>query len=205
MIKEGFQDTLSHYTDGATAEALWQELAQAYSSPNRHYHNLEHLENMYRQLLAVKIELSNWDAVILALGYHDAVYEALKKDNEAASAALAVARLRQIKAPEGLTDQVTVLILATKNHELHENPDANFFTDADLSILGADMDAYNAYALAVRKEYAVVPDALYLPGREKVLEHFLSMPQIFKTTFFRGRYEAAAWLNLQRELKALRR
>ena len=47
------------------------------------------------------------------------------------------------------------------------------------------------------------PDMMYKPGRKKLLEHFLAMPHIFKTAFFRERLEVQARENLMRELELL--
>jgi predicted metal-dependent HD superfamily phosphohydrolase len=62
---------------------------------------------------------------------------------------------------------------------------------------------YTQYYQAVRKEYAIYPDLIYNPGRKKVLQHFLSMENIFKTTFFIEKFETTAKLNLQREISLL--
>ncbi|MFD2921463.1 hypothetical protein ACFS6H_17175 [Terrimonas rubra] len=90
-------------------------------------------------------------------------------------------------------------ILATKAHQASTDPDTNYFTDADLSILGQPWEVYETYYKNVRKEYAMYPDFLYNPGRKKVLQHFLSMDRIFKTNHFFGLLEAPARANLQRE------
>jgi predicted metal-dependent HD superfamily phosphohydrolase len=81
--------------------------------------------------------------------------------------------------------------------------DTNLFTDADLSILGKSWDAYSQYYQQVRKEYGFYPDLLYKPGRKKVLQHFLSMNSIYKTPFFKEKYEHSAIENLKHELTKL--
>jgi predicted metal-dependent HD superfamily phosphohydrolase len=93
--------------------------------------------------------------------------------------------------------------LATKHHQLSADEDVNYFTDADLSILGQDWGTYLDYAKKIRKEYRLYPDLAYKPGRKKVLQHFFEMESIFKTSGFRERYEAAARRNLQQELSIL--
>lgn len=84
-----------------------------------------------------------------------------------------------------------------------EDPDAALFIDADLSILGKSPPVYNSYSKQIRQEYAVYPDTLYLPGRKKVILHFLEMPRIYKTDFFYEKYEEQARKNLRREWKDL--
>ena len=83
-------------------------------------------------------------------------------------------------------------------------PDTNYFTDADLGILGQNEAEYLAYCKKIRMEYAMYPDELYYPGREKVIRHFLDMDQIFKTEIFRTRFEKQARYNLDMELNEMR-
>jgi predicted metal-dependent HD superfamily phosphohydrolase len=192
-----------HSIDTVLADKLWIEVERNYSRKKRHYHNLLHLEHLLSQLLSVRNSIANWDAILFALYYHDIVYDPLKKNNEEKSAALAEKRLVDLKIPRELIDSCMRHILATKVHHASDDLDTNFFTDADLSILGADWNAYNTYRHQVRKEYSVYPDILYKPGRRKVLQHFLQMERIFKTDPFFDKYESRAKLNLEIELNEL--
>ena len=92
-------------------------------------------------------------------------------------------------------------ILETKGHSISKDNDTNFFTDADLSILGLDWDLYSEYAQNVRKEYSNYPTIIYKMGRRKVLKHFLVMERIFKTDHFFEKFEVLARENLRRELQ----
>jgi predicted metal-dependent HD superfamily phosphohydrolase len=204
VLKELFTETCKKFSsDSQQAGLLWNEIEKAYSNKKRHYHNLSHLQNLLAQLEAVQQDIKNWDAVLFALFYHDAVYNVLKKDNEEKSALLAVKRLATIGCSELTTQTCSRIILATKRHDTDANQDINYFTDADLSILGAAWSDYQVYAQNVRKEYALYPDIIYNPGRRKVLEHFLSMKQIFKTAFFFDRFELQANINLKKEIESL--
>ena len=93
--------------------------------------------------------------------------------------------------------------MATKLHGLNTDSDTNYFMDADLAILGADDDLYNLYTRQIRKEYKFYPDLLYKPGRRKVLQHFLQMDSIYKTSYFKDKYEWQARKNIKRELMDL--
>lgn len=95
------------------------------------------------------------------------------------------------------------MIRATKNHNPADE-ETNLFTDADLSILGAAPEAYEQYTRQVRREYGLYPGFLYTRGRKKVLNHFLNMPRIFKTSGFYTRYEEQARKNLRSELEAMK-
>jgi predicted metal-dependent HD superfamily phosphohydrolase len=200
-LDQTFAGLCRQYTDdeGLIAD-LWQEITTCYTGAGRHYHTLVHLANLLEQLAAVQADIADWPAVLWALYYHDAVYNPLKKDNEARSAALAAARIQSVGVPLSLTETVVQHILATQKHALSAHSDTNYLIDADLSILGQDWATYLTYTQQIRQEYAVYPNLLYQPGRRKVLEHFLGMAQIFKTPYFFEKYEAAARENLRREL-----
>jgi predicted metal-dependent HD superfamily phosphohydrolase len=180
----------------------WKEIEEKYSGKGRHYHTLSHLEYMYGELLPVKDKMLDWEAALFALFYHDMIYNVLKNDNEERSADIAQQRLAKVNFPGMRAQRSLALIIATKKHELTGFTDVDLFTDADLSVLGAPFETYRAYAENVRKEYSVYPDLLYKPGRKKVLQHFLGMPSIFKTTFF-SHYEQQARENIAREIALL--
>lgn len=199
MIQEEFIDSVKHYANQAKGDFLWREVEQAYSAKDRHYHTLIHLENLLAQLNPLKAQFKNWDTIVFAIVYHDVVYNVLKNTNEGKSADFAVKRLQSISFPDGQIEQCKKLILATKKHEPGDE-EVNLFTDADLSVLGAEPEAYKQYATQVRKEYGLYLDLVYNPGRKKVLQHFLTMPRIYKTDFFYEKYEAAARRNLEWEL-----
>ncbi|QNA44343.1 HD domain-containing protein [Lacibacter sediminis] len=204
MLKDLFLSLISQYTNDADLRhSLWLEIERNYSGKKRHYHNLKHLENLLSELTELKAVVNNWDAIVLAIFYHDVVYKAHRKDNEEQSALLANTHLQQLNCEAALIDQVNKLILATKSHQLSDDEDVNLFTDADLSILGKDWETYNTYCSNVRKEYAIYPDLLYKPGRKNALKHFLSMHRIFKTEHFYKKYEESAKKNMEREIASL--
>lgn len=204
MLKETFTRLLNNYTaNQPLARELWAEIEQNYANKKRHYHTLQHLENLLAQLTAVKNEIKDWDTVLFTLYYHDVVYNALKSDNEEKSAELAVKRMKQIAVSDKTIKLCAAQILATKSHSKSSDSDTDYFTDADLSVLGQPWETYSAYYKNVRKEYAIYPDLIYNSGRKKVLAHFLAMDSIFKTDFFYHKFEMQAKENLQQELSLL--
>jgi predicted metal-dependent HD superfamily phosphohydrolase len=203
MIRDEFFYAVSNYSSAEDiASMLWKEIEDEYSDPSRHYHNLLHLESLILELIPVKARFTNWSVVVFAVVYHDIVYKAIKSDNEEKSAQLAVQRLNGIAVPEESVDRCRKFILSTKSHEKADE-EVDLFTDADLSVLGRTPDEYRLYAAQVRKEYSIYPDFLYNPGRKKVLLHFLGMRTIYKTSFFRDKYETRARENMQAELATL--
>lgn len=204
MLKETFIKLLANYTDNESLRnELWTEIEKNYSNTQRHYHTLLHLENILNQLAEVKSEIHNWDIVLFTLFYHDIVYSSLKSDNEEKSAELAEIRMKQINVPSEIIKNCKTQILATKSHIKSTDSDTNYFTDADLSILGQSWETYSLYCKNVRMEYSIYPDLVYNPGRKKVLNHFLAMERIFKTDFFYNKFEIQARENLTQEIQLL--
>lgn len=204
MLKETFIGLLTNYTDNySLTNELWNEIEKNYTSKIRHYHTLQHLDNLLTQLTEVKDEIQNWNTVLFTLYYHDIIYHSLKSDNEEKSAELAEKRLKQISVSIDTIELCINQILATKSHLKSTDSDTNYFTDADLSVLGQNWETYSLYYKNMRKEYSIYPDLVYNPGRKKVLKHFLSMDRIYKTDFFFCKFETQAKRNLTNELNLL--
>ncbi|MFM2388322.1 MAG: hypothetical protein RL660_3079 [Bacteroidota bacterium] len=204
MLQEIFLQTLIAYDVQKEHRVnLWQEIHQHYTSPARHYHTLEHLANMYSHLLELKQVRTNWHAVLFALFYHDLVYDATRSDNEEQSALIAMQRLSTVNVPQEVIDECVVHILATKHHGLSTLQDTNYFTDADISILGQERLKYLNYAQQIRQEYIIYAGSVYNAGRKQVLQNFLNKEKIYHTTHFADKFEASARENLLVELNLL--
>lgn len=204
LLKDIFTSLMSAYTqDAALVDQYWLEIEKAYGGKKRYYHNLTHLEQLWQQILPVKAEIADWDTLLFSLFYHDIVYNVHRQDNEEKSAELGKERLQDLSFPPKRIEKCVAQIIATKSHTLSPDADTNLFTDADLAILGQDWPTYHTYTQQVRREYAIYPDLLYKPGRRKVLQHFLNMERIFKTTPFYDLYEQKARINLSQELAEL--
>jgi predicted metal-dependent HD superfamily phosphohydrolase len=189
--------------DYARREAELTRLFAAYGAPERHYHTLQHLANLFEQVAA----FPQHDAVVvgLAIWFHDAVYNALRSDNEAKSAEWALKFLAETTLEPARQARVADFIRRSQDHTQPQPPDDAdllLFLDADLSILGAPEAAYWDYARQVRREYRLVPDLLYRPGRRKVLARLLEAPVLFHTPALREALDGPARRNLQAELAA---
>lgn len=181
-------------------------LAAAYSSPERHYHNLEHLGEMFRVAGRLAHDAADPAAIQLAIWFHDAVYDSRAKDNEARSAEVAVDLLGPIGVPGATIERVTRLVRATAHLNSPDPPpdtDTAILLDADLAILGASEERYMRYAADIRKEYAWVPDAAYREGRMAVLTMFLARPRIYFRQIMFEEGEGRARANMTREMKEL--
>lgn len=181
-------------------DTWWQRIQTAYAEKHRHYHNLNHIKSVIDELYSCKDDINDWEATCLAAFFHDIVYEPLRKDNEERSADVADIYLSNLNMPEKQRNSTRQFIIATKKHEPLKTADINYFTDADLSVLGWPLPLYENYVRQIREEYKWYPDLIYKPGRRKVLEHFLKMDRIFKTDYFYSKYEVRAKENILSEL-----
>ena len=183
----------------------------AYGSPQRAYHDLDHLVH---GLTEIRVWGSNTgapdgDVALLkkAFWFHDAVYSGAHegKSNEEQSA--------RLWEGAGLdTDQATrdvaALIRATDHSRQHEAQHRlhGAMLGADLAILGQPQDVYESYARKVRIEYAHVDDAAYAAGRKAILAHFLTLAAsgtLYTDSYFADMYTDSAHDNLKREIATL--
>ncbi|MFM8273130.1 MAG: hypothetical protein ACKODX_12465 [Gemmata sp.] len=204
-MQKGWVRTLDKYRVApADAYPAFDVLVAAYSAPERHYHNLEHLTEMFRVVDRLAATVEDPNALQLAVWFHDAVYDSRAKDNEPRSGELAVDLLGPVGVPASVIERVVKLIWATAHAaEPPADRDSRVLLDADLAILGAAPERYARYAADIRREYAWVPDAEYKAGRAKVLERFLAAPRLYHSQLLFEEGEARARENLRDELARL--
>ncbi|MFN1217555.1 hypothetical protein ACKW6Q_11355 [Chryseobacterium kwangjuense] len=203
-LKERFTALCLPFTeDRHLISRLWQEIETQYSGKGRYYHNLFHLENMFQELEGVKNVMKEFVTVSFSVFYHDVIYDASSKSNEEKSALYATERLGKLGVHQTIISKTSAQILATKQHQKSDDNDTNYLLDADLSILGKEWPLYLEYTRQIRKEYSIYPDFLYKPGRKKVLKHFLELESIFKTDYFKEKYEFQAKENIAAEISML--
>ena len=180
---------------------LYEQLLQAYSEPQRHYHTLQHLAECL-QLQSESAHLAQRPAEIsIALWFHDAVYDVKAHDNEAHSADWAVAALQAAGVSVEVQTRVHALIMATEHTAVPLAGDAALLVDIDLAILGAAPARFAEYEQQIRQEYAWVPEDVFVEKRRAVLQGFMSRPHIYNTTFFHQMLENQARANLQKTLQ----
>lgn len=177
----------------------WAYLSKAYSKSSRHYHNLEHLEDMIRNFFHYQKEIESPIEMQLAIFYHDVIYKVTRKDNEEKSAELAMEIFTKTKINSNILNE---MIMSTKFHDA-KTSDEKWMVDFDLAILGKSWSEYEEYTKKIRKEYKIYPDLLYKPGRKKVLLHFLEKERIYLTEEFFHQFEKSARSNIEREIKNL--
>ena len=188
------------------ADPVFGVLAAAYTAPDRHYHNLDHVADMLGVVSRLVGPADDPAVLHLAVWFHDAVYDPRAKDNEDRSAELAADLLGPLGVPRADLDRVGRLVRATAHltgREPAGDRETAVLLDADLAVLGAPPERYRRYAEGIRREYGWVPEADYRAGRARVIDHFLARPRLFRTDRMYAEGEVRARANLGAELAAL--
>ncbi|WP_131748968.1 hypothetical protein [Frankia sp. Cppng1_Ct_nod] len=205
--------------DAAARASAFADLALRHAEPGRSYHTFRHVAEMLtavRLLVAADRNRARsggrpygdvclaWPdpACVLAVFFHDAVYDTRAGDNEARSGELAVATLTALQCPGSLVGDVDRLVRATRTHASTE-PDEAVVNDADLRVLARPAPEYDRYVRRIRREYAWVSPEQWISGRAAVLCSLLENG-VYATLWGSRHWESAAHANLSRELAGLR-
>ncbi|CAI7976243.1 conserved exported hypothetical protein [Frankia sp. Hr75.2] len=197
---------------GATADpgervAAFVDLVRRYQEPGRHYHTLRHVAEttaaFHLLIAADRAEAAEvrLPVCLLAVHFHDVVYDSRARDNEQRSAELAAGVLTRLGCQAEAIADVCRLVEATAGHRA-VSADEAFVNDADLRVLARPAPAYDRYVRRVRLEYAWVGGGTWASGRGAILRHLLD-GEIYATSWARRHWEPAARANLNRELSAL--
>lgn len=173
---------------------LLLELTRRYLEPHRHYHGIEHIA----QMLAWGRELVLDDVQVMAVWFHDAVYDPRSSTNEADSAALAGRLLSAGGWADADIERVQNIVIDTANHA-PTCPGSAAVLDLDLASLALPWPQFTANTAAIRAEYPHVDEAAFAAGRQKFFTAMLQRQRLFHTAWGAQR-EAAARANLQRAL-----
>ncbi|MEW6760709.1 MAG: N-methyl-D-aspartate receptor NMDAR2C subunit [Pseudomonadota bacterium] len=186
----------------AAPDGLHVQLLAAWSEPQRHYHTLQHLGECLTLAEELRDGMDHPAEVVLALWFHDAVYDVRARDNEAQSAQWAVRVLREAGVAADARKRIENLIMATC-HGAADAPasqDSAILIDIDLAILGSSKPRFAEYETQIRAEYAWVPPEIFAVKRREVLRGFLARERIYATGTMHTRYEAQARRNLSRAI-----
>lgn len=183
------------------ARPVFDKLLAMYSEVKRAYHNLSHIKLMLDFLGSHASDIQRMPQVVLAVFFHDAIYDSQAKDNEERSAALVSELMKPLGLATDHIETIASLVQSTKKHQpILEGIDNELFLDADLAILGSHPEIYLVYSDSIREEYSWVPEPDYAAGRKRVLEAFLNRPKIYFTRPVRTELEARARENIAAEI-----
>jgi predicted metal-dependent HD superfamily phosphohydrolase len=183
------------------AQARFPTLVETYNSPGRVYHTLSHIQSVLAWIERLSASAVDLPAIQLAAWFHDCIYDPRASDNEEQSALFMERFFSDLSLPDGMLQAASAMILSTKTHRVAEDQtDCQILLDADLAILGVPFEAYEAYARAIREEYAWVPTDAYRTGRVQVLQAFLQRGRIYWTDYAFTVLEEQACANIRREI-----
>ena len=182
----------------------WRRVETHYGEPRRHYHTLVHVDAMLT--LATKHEVQDRVAVDLATIFHDIIYDAVAGGggrNERESARVFVEFAQSTTMTSERIEKVENWIERTWSHDgAGLDSDGQLFMDFDMSILGAESEAYALYASQVRLEYGHVNWLYWRIGRSQFLSS-TSSNKVFSSPQFAA-LEDKARLNARAECLKLR-
>jgi predicted metal-dependent HD superfamily phosphohydrolase len=189
------------------AEVL-AELRRRYAEPHRIHHGWARIGGMLAVAEDVSGAIANRAAFILAVLFHNAVFDPKAPDSAQRSARL-MREMMGRATPAATLARAEALILAVARQDLPETRDASLrgdamlLLDADLSILGAPPAEFDAYEAANRQEQAHLRDDSYRAGRSAELQMLLWRERIFRTDRFFLACERQARRNIERAIARL--
>lgn len=195
-------------------EAAREDLRARLDVPDRHYHGAAHIALLWRRhrqfRAGLAIGAEPWDTrIACAIAFHDAVYDARRCDNEAAS--VAVWQAARPAMPQEAQDWVAGTIAATADH-LGARPESGmapeawaaraWMLDLDLTPIGEAPAEFDANTRRLRREYAHLSDADWDRGRIGFLRRLAAAPVLYRSPALAAAFDAQARANLARELAA---
>lgn len=146
-------------------------LLSMWNESHRHYHNLNHLNDLIEQIDENKSKYSEkeYEKLIITSLFHDCVYNPMMSDNEEKSAEF----FESCCVDKNNLDikQVKQMILDTKNHQSSTTLSESF-NHYDMNIVERDFDQLLEWENGIKEEYSFAGDK-YKEGRLKFLESVL--------------------------------
>ncbi|RUS23085.1 hypothetical protein BC937DRAFT_92580 [Endogone sp. FLAS-F59071] len=188
-----------------------------YREPQRFYHTTDHIARLLELCDEFAPRIRDRRAVMLAVVFHDIIYDPQASDNEDKSISLYLKYAASIETPVNESDKVVKFIKATESHNIPETykaeldaaalNDLEYFLDFDLEVLSWKPEDYDRYAIQIRNEYIHLPDEVFRSDRITVLRKLLTKSdRLYYTAEFRsgeeGREERGK-KNLEREMAQL--
>lgn len=181
----------------------YDKIIQAYAESRRTYHSLSHIIHGLEYLNDIRNKLTLPDEVECAWWYHDIVYKPGSDTNEEESVFTTREVLEKTCMDETRIKQICGFILATKHPANPQSPDAGYFADIDLVILGVSYADFLDYEEKIRNEYYYIQDQKYRVERKRFLTCLLNQPFIYHTEYFRNKYEKQARENIMKLFNTL--
>ncbi|OGM96625.1 MAG: hypothetical protein A3B86_00500 [Candidatus Yanofskybacteria bacterium RIFCSPHIGHO2_02_FULL_38_22b] len=188
---------------GKTIFNTFGELVTKHTESNRHYNNIQHLDEGLVLIDQVKHLAEKPDILEMAWWWHDETYniKTETKLNELRSATNAFIALIEL----GVPDQVCVTIMARIMPTLHSYIPTDFddklMVDIDLVHLAAPWESFCLNAENLRKEYDTTVEKFRIRQAEFLHNFTKNRKYVFLTESFRVKYEKQARENIRRVLE----
>lgn len=186
----------------ASAVQAWKVLAEGYTEPHRHYHDIGHLKHCLEALGLAAAQSGDPVTLELAIWFHDVVYDPGAKDNESRSAEVFARLVGPYMAPTRV-DRIRTLILTTMHREQPEVGDERFIADIDLSSFAKTWPQFLTDCENLRAEEPNQSDVDFFSAKIPFYRGLLQRRRLFNTLPFQLRYEAQARENIKRFLALL--
>ena len=146
-------------------------LLSMWNESHRHYHNLNHLNDLINQINEKKSNFSEkeYEKLILTALFHDCIYDPMSSTNEEKSADFFENCCVDKNNPD--IKEIKQMILDTKTHE-STTPLSESFNYYDMNIVERDFDQLLEWEKGIQEEYKSYGDE-YKEGRLKFLESLL--------------------------------
>lgn len=177
--------------------SLILDLTHRYQESHRHYHTLEHIAAMLHEGRRFPLD----DEQVMAIWFHDAIYDPASDQNEQKSARLASKWLAKSGWEVEAIERVGRMVLDTRGH-MPTTLQAQAVLDLDLMSLAVAWPAFQTNTQAIRAEYAHVPDGDFAKGRRAFFVNMLERERLFFTDWGKT-LEAPARNNLERAITEL--
>lgn len=190
--------------DPKMTDAAFERLYALYTDPARGYHDIAHIKFCLDEFETVRHLARHKYAVEAAIWWHDVIYDPTRNDNEEQSMKMAEQELVSFGESPHFMAKVGGIIMATVHKGGVIDPDQQLMCDIDLASLGTpSWETVCANSRGIRKEYAHVPEDVYVQRRSEILTGFADRESMYYTPSFRGRYSVQARVNIRREVEHL--
>ena len=177
------QNPLSILDNSGFDVRTMQHIIDCYNEPHRYYHDMGHVKEMLAYVESFKEHFNpiTWEAIQLAIVWHDAVYDPSSKTNEADSYKDFVDCWRDMDEKylymekwKKIIPLVLELIMVTRNHEYDPNMPLHLkiMIEADLERFKGPFEQFWQNTVRIFKEYSMADWGLFKPGRIAFLESY---------------------------------
>lgn len=166
-----YKEILEKYLLPATI----RELEAAWHEPRRKYHNIDHLQQILRDLEKKKrfVLPIHWEALVIAAFFHDAVYIPGHQDNEDKSLQWII-HVFQGK-DMFMLKKIGEMIECTKFRKKPQDPLLRIFWDADNAGFVGSFENFLGIEKKIREEFKHVSQQTYKKGRISFLKSCLGI------------------------------